>query len=178
MYIKLTFIMGIFINFLIHIFLIYLRIICVEFIIFSRFVVFCLWPLCYFCVFWLIFYMFLVCFLIILTIIIYHQVLFLFFGVHSDIDKDGNCFQRNNNNSLYDLWLVLQPYVFFLKFCFNNRSNIKLRLNVIVIVSMLLFLQKHFKTPYHNEAIRSCSKHEVFTFDYIDACENIPSLGI
>ena len=141
------------------------------FIIFSRFVGFRLRSLCYFCVFWLIFYMLLVCILIVLTIIIYHQVLFLFFGVHADIYKDGNCFQRNNNKSLYDLWLLLQPYDFLLKFCFNNRSNIKLRLVAILIVSMLLFSQKHFKTLNHNEGIRSCSKHEVFTFDYIDACD-------
>ena len=36
----------------------------------------------------------------------------------------------------------------------------------------MLFLHKHIKTPDHNEAIRSCSKHEFFTFDYIDTCEN------
>ena len=41
----------------------------------------------------------------------------------------------------------------------------------------MLFLHKHIKTPDHNEAIRSCSKHEFFTFDYIDTCENIESLG-
>ena len=42
---------------------------------------------------------------------------------------------------------------------------------------MLLFLHKHIKTPDHHEAIRSCSKHEFFTFDYIDTCENIQLLG-
>ena len=70
----------------------------------------------------------------------------------------------------------LQPCFFFLKVWFNNRSNIKLRLLVILIVSVMLFLHKHIKTPDHNEAIRSCSKHEFFTFDYIDTCENIQSL--
>ena len=40
----------------------------------------------------------------------------------------------------------------------------------------MVFLHKHIKTPDHNEAIRSCSKHEFFTFDYIDTCENIQSL--
>ena len=40
----------------------------------------------------------------------------------------------------------------------------------------MLFLHKHIKTPDHNEAIRSCSKHEFFTFDYIDTCEKIQSL--
>ena len=41
----------------------------------------------------------------------------------------------------------------------------------------MLFLHKHIKTPEHNEAIRSCSKHEFFTFDCIDTCENIQSSG-
>ena len=40
----------------------------------------------------------------------------------------------------------------------------------------MLLLHKHIKTLDHNEAIRSCSKHEFFTFDYIDTCENIQSL--
>ena len=40
----------------------------------------------------------------------------------------------------------------------------------------MLFIHKHIKTPDQNEAIRSCSKHEFFTFDYIDTCENIWSL--
>ena len=52
----------------------------------------------------------------------------------------------------------------------------KLRFLVISIVSLMLFLHKHIKTPDHNESIRSCSKHESFTFDYIDTCENIKSL--
>ena len=34
----------------------------------------------------------------------------------------------------------------------------------------------HTKTPDHDEAIKSCSKHKFFTFDYIDTCENIQSL--
>ena len=42
---------------------------------------------------------------------------------------------------------------------------------------MLLFLQKHIKTPDRNEAIRSCSTHEFFTFDYINTCGNIQSFG-
>ena len=65
---------------------------------------------------------------------------------------------------------------FFLKVWFNNRSNINLRLIVILIVSVMLFLNKHIKTSDYNEAIGSCSKHEFFTFDYIDTCENIQSL--
>ena len=52
----------------------------------------------------------------------------------------------------------------------------KLRLFVILIVSLLFFLHKHIKTPDHHEAIRSCSRHECFTFDYMDTFENIQSL--
>ena len=33
------------------------------------------------------------------------------------------------------------------------------------------------KTPDHNEAIRSSSKHEFFTLDYIDTSDIIRSLG-
>ena len=66
--------------------------------------------------------------------------------------------------------------IFFFKVWFNKRSNIELRLLVILIVSVLLLLHKHIKTPDQNEAIRNCSKHEFFTFDYIDTCEKIQSL--
>ena len=75
-----------------------------------------------------------------------------------------------------DLWLLFATLIFFLKNWFSNRSNTKLRLPVILIVSVMLFL--HVKTPDHNEVIRSCSKYEFFTFDYIDTCENIQPLGI
>ena len=92
--------------------------------------------------FLLIFYTFLVCFSLILTIIIYHQVLF-FFRVHTDIDKDADCLQSNNNDSLNDLWLLFATLFFFLKVWLNNRNNIKLRLLVTLIVSVLLFLPKH-----------------------------------
>ena len=40
----------------------------------------------------------------------------------------------------------------------------------------MLILHKHIKIPDHNEAIRSCSKHDFFTFDYTDTCQNIQSL--
>ena len=40
----------------------------------------------------------------------------------------------------------------------------------------MLFSHKHTKTLDHNKAMRSCSKNEFFTFDYIDTCENIQSL--
>ena len=70
----------------------------------------------------------------------------------------------------------LQPCFFFLKVWFNNRSNIKLRLFATFIISVMLFLHKHINTLDHNEAIRTCRKHEFFTFDYIDTSENIQSL--
>ena len=99
------------------------------------------------------------------------------FRIHTDIDKDGYWLQSNNNDSLNDFWLLFPTLFFFLKVWFNNRSNIKLRLLVILIVSMLLFLRKHIKIPDHNEAIRSWNKRDFFTFDYIDNFENIQSLG-
>ena len=78
-----------------------------------------------------------------------------FFCVHTDIDKDRDCLQGNNNDFLNDLWLLFATLLFFLKVWFNNRSNVKLRLFVILIFSVMLFLHKHIKTPDHNEAIRS-----------------------
>ena len=101
----------------------------------------------------------------------------VFLLVHIDIDKDADCLQSNNNVSLNYLWLLFATLVFFRKVWFNSRNNIKLRLLVILIVPVLLFLHKHIKIPDHHEAIRSCSKHEFFTVDYIDTCENIQSLG-
>ena len=79
----------------------------------------------------------------------------LFLRVHIDIDKDGDCLQSKNNDYFNDLWLLFATLVFFLKVWFNNRSNIKLRLLVILTVSVLLSLHKHIKTPDHHKAIRS-----------------------
>ena len=101
---------------------------------------------------------------------------FVLLRVNIDIEKDADCLQSNNNDSLNDLWLLFSILIFFLKLWFNNRSNIKLRVLAILIVSVLPFLHKLIKTPDHHEAIRSCSKHEFFTFDYIDTCGNIQSL--
>ena len=75
-----------------------------------------------------------------------------FSRVYTDIDKDGDCFQSNSNDSLNDLSLLFTTLFFFLKVWFNNR-NIKKRLLVILIVSVMLFLHKHTKTSDHNEAI-------------------------
>ena len=146
MYIKLTCIIGIFINFLIHVFIIFC-VLFLGFFIFSCLDVFFLWPLYLFCVFLLIFYMFLVCFLLVLTIIIYHQV--LFFSVFMlKLTKMLTAFKV----IITTPWMFIVTFsniVFFLKVWFNTRSNIKLRLLAILIVSVVLFLHKHVKTPNH-----------------------------
>ena len=77
MYIKLTCIIGIFINFVIHVFIIFFRII-FRIYYFLTFCCFFIWSLYCFGVFLLMFYMFLVCSLLIVTIIIYQQVLLFF----------------------------------------------------------------------------------------------------
>ena len=38
-----------------------------------------------------------------------------FFRVHTDIDKDGDCLQSNNNDFLNDLWLLFATLLFFLE---------------------------------------------------------------
>ena len=43
-------------------------------------------------------------------------------------------------------------------------------------ITFRFFLHKHIKTPNHQEAIRSCSRCEFFTSDFINACEDIQSL--
>ena len=79
--------------------------------------------------------------------------------VHTDIEKDADSLKSNNNYSLNDLRLLFATF-FFLKVWFNNGSNTKLRLLVILIVSVLPFLHKHIKTQDHDEALKSCSKLE------------------
>ena len=158
MYIKLTCIIGIYQFFHSYFHISFFSLLFLEFIIFSRFLVFfsvatiLLW-----CV----------------SVNISHvSCLFFtncndynlstgsaFFRVHTDIDKDGDCLQCDNNNFLDDLWLLFVSLFFFLKVWFNNRSKIKLRLLVILIASVMHFLHKHIKTPDHNEAIKSCNKH-------------------
>ena len=75
MFIKLTCILGNFINFFIHIFIIFSRMI-FRIYYFLMFCCFFLSPLYCLYVSLLIFYLFLVCFLLIVTIIIYQQALF------------------------------------------------------------------------------------------------------
>ena len=162
MFIKLTCILGNFINFFIHIFIIFF---CMIFRIYY-FLMFCCFFLSLLCVS--------------VNILLVSCLFFtncndynlstgsVFFRVYTDIAKDGDYLQSNNSDSLNGLCLLFATLMFFLKVWFNNRINIKLRLLVILVVSVMLFLHKHIKTPDHNEAIRSCSKHKFFTFDYID----------
>ena len=63
-----------------------------------------------------------------------------------------------------------------MKICFSKSGNTTLRLFVFLIVYLLLFFHKHIKTSDHQEAIRSCSRYEFFTSDFIDTCEDIQSL--
>ena len=137
MYIKLTRIIGNVINFFIHIFIIF-SVLFLEFIIFSRF--FFLWPLYCFGAFLLIFYV--SYFLLIVTIIIYQQVL-LFFVFIVILTKMVTALKV----IITTFWMIygyfLEPCFFFLKVWFNSRSNIKLRVLVISIVSVVLFLHKH-----------------------------------
>ena len=95
----------------------------------------------YSCVFLLMFYMFLIC-LLVLTIMMHHQVLF---HIHTNIDKDVNCLQSNNNASSKNLWLLFSASFLFLKIWFSKSGNITLRLYVFLIVYLLLFLQKYIK---------------------------------
>ena len=102
-----------------------------------------------------------------------------FFHIYANIDKDLNCLQSNNNASSQILWLLFSASFLFLKIWFSKSGNITLRLfNFLrfLIVYLLLFLHKHIKTSDHHETIRSCSRYEFFTSDFIDTCEDIQPL--
>ena len=99
-----------------------------------------------------------------------------FFHIHTNIGKDVNCLQSNNNASSKNLWLLFSALFLFLKIWFSKSGNITLRLYVFLIVYLLLFLQKHIKNSDHQETIRRCSRYEFFTSDFIDTCEDIQSL--
>ena len=103
-----------------------------------------LWPLYCFGMFLLMFGMFIVCFIQMLTIISHHQVQFLFMFI-SILTMMLIIF-----NVTIALLQRIYGYFFQLCFillnvCFNNSSNIKLRLFVILIISVLFFLLKHIK---------------------------------
>ena len=99
-----------------------------------------------------------------------------FFHIHTNIGKDVNCLQSNNNASSKNLWLLFSALILFLKIWFSKSVNIMLRLYVFLIVYLLLFLQKHIKNSDHQETIRRCSRYEFFTSDFIYTCEDIQSL--
>ena len=94
------------------------------------------------------------------------------------MNKDSYCFQSNNNVFSNDLLLVFSTSVLFLKVSLNKTSNIKLRLFVFLIVYLLFFLLKQIKIRDHNEVIRTFSRYEFFTFDYIDSCEDVQTFII
>ena len=139
MYVKITCIIGIFINFLIHIFITFLRIIFKIYYFGCFFFLAIILLLCVFVNTLHVSYFF---FLLILTIIFYQQVL-LFFRTHTDIDKVGYCLPSNNNDYLNNLWLFFAILFFFLKIWFNNRSNIKLRLLLLNCFCAALFTQAY-----------------------------------
>ena len=73
-----------------------------------------------------------------------------FFHIHTNIDKETNCLHKNNNTSSKNLWLLFS--------------------------ALVPFLHEPIKNPNHQEAIGSCSRYELVTSDFINACEDIQSL--
>ena len=106
----------------------------------------------------------------------HHSCSTFHFHFHANIDKDVNFLQSNNNASSKNLWLPFSASLLFLKIWFSKSGNITLRLFLFSVAFLLHFLHKHIKTSNHQETIRSCSRYEFFTPDFIDTCENIQSL--
>ena len=76
----------------------------------------------------------------------------IFFShIHANIDKDVNCLQSKNNASSKNFWLLFSASFSFLKIWFSKSGNITLRLFLFLIVYLLLFLHKHYKTSDHQE---------------------------
>ena len=98
------------------------------------------------------------------------------FHIHVNIEKDVNCLQSHNSAFSKNLWLLFSASFIFLKIWFSKSGNITLRPFLFLIVYLLLFLHKHIKTSDHQEIIRSCSRYEFSTSDFIDTCEDIQSL--
>ena len=67
-----------------------------------------------------------------------------FFHIHTNIDKDVNCLQSNNNASSKNLWLLFSASFLFLKIWFSKGGNITLRLYVFLIVYLLGFFTKAY----------------------------------
>ena len=108
-FIKLSYIIGIFTHFSISICISFLRIV---FRIFYYFMFGCL---------------FLLVFALLLC------------AIQANIDKDVNCLQSNNNASSKNLWLLFSASFLFLKIWFSKSDNITLRHFVFLIVYLLLF---------------------------------------
>ena len=108
--------------------------------------------LLFLCVF-LVFCKYLICVFLVLMTAVHHHVL-LFFHFHINIDKGADCLQNNNNVYANHLWLAFTSAL-FLKVWFNKTGIIKLRLFVFVylLVYLLLSLHKQIKTPDHYEVI-------------------------
>ena len=100
----------------------------------------------------------------------------VFVRVHVNIDIDADYLQSNNKTSSNDLSILLPASFLFLKVWFNKSGNIKLRIFVFFIVSLLPFLFKHMQTPDYQEAIRSSRRYEFFTSDFIDTFEDNQSI--
>ena len=142
MYTKLSCFIGIFSNFAIHIFIIFLCIIfrIYYFLMLGFFSVAIILLLCVF-------------------VNILHVCLFftnsngyilssgsVLFRVHTDIDKDGYFLQSNNNDSLNDLWLLFAALFLFLKVWLDNRSNIQLKLLHFNCFCAALFTQAYYNS--------------------------------
>ena len=147
---------------------------CINFLLIISCLAVCFYlPLHCSCVFLLMLYMFLIC-LRILTILIHHQVLF-FFIFMLILTKMIIAFKVIITPLQKIFGYFFQPLL-FLKNWFSKSGNITLMLFLFLVVYLLLFLHKHIKTPVHQETIRSCSRYEFFTSDFIDTCEDIQSL--
>ena len=110
MFIKLNFIRRTFDNFLIHIFTTFLFIV---FRIYYFLTFGCLFSLTIILLLYFVFYTFLVCF----NSNDYNLSSdSAFFHVYTDTNKDNQCLQSNNNDSLNDLWLLFAILFFSLKF--------------------------------------------------------------
>ena len=172
-FIKLSYIIGIFTHFLISICISFLRIV---FRIFYYFV--------FGCLFSLVFTLLLCAFVNVLHV----SYLFtnfndydsssgsFFLHIHANIDKDVGCPQSNNDASSKNLWLPFSASFLLLKIWFSKSGDRTLRLFLFLVVFLLLFLHKYIKTSDHQKTIRSCSRYEFFTPDFINTCEDIQPL--
>ena len=95
-----------------------------------------------------------------------------FFHIYANIDKDANYLQSNNNTSSKNLWLLFSNSLLFLKVWFSKSGNITFRFFLFLFAYLLLFLHKAHQNSRYQEAIRSCSRYKIFTFDFIYTCQD------